>query len=228
MLVAQSRFVGAIDAISRRRSIRAFHSKEVSDEIVSDILRQASRAPSGQNMQPWHVHFVTGETRDRLCGEVMHAADLNQRSDEYTYFPDRIEEPYLSRRRKVGFDLFALYGIERGDMVGRKKALLRNFSLFGAPVALFFTMRRDWGYGAWLDIGMFMMNVMTAARAYGLETCPQQAWCEYGAAVRRVLDVPLDHVIISGMALGYADDEARANLLVTERAEPALFTTRYR
>lgn len=220
--------VSAYEAVTGRQSVRAFLPTSVADSAIDEILAAAARAPSGQNMQPWHVHVVSGDMRDRLCTEVAAAASAGERSDEYPYFPAEIREPYRSRRRKVGFDLFAIYGIGRDDLEGRTRALLRNFSFFGAPVGLFFTMERDWGYGAWIDIGNFMTNVMTLAPAFGLATCPQQAWAEYGAAVRRVLPVPAEHVIVSGMALGYADPAAVVNELVTERVGIDEFVVRHR
>ena len=216
------------DAVAGRRSIRRFLPTPVPEEIVMGILGIASRAPSGQNMQPWFVHYVTGATRDRLSARVTEAFARNERSIEYDYFPQNpIREPYLSRRRKVGYDLYAIYGIERDDLEGRKRAVLRNFEFFGAPIGLFFTMERDWGIGAWIDCSMFMMNVMNIARTYGLETCAQQAWCEYSDAVRSVLEVPRNHVIISGMAVGFADHAAKENRLITERVPPEAFVTRY-
>jgi nitroreductase len=216
------------DAVSGRRSIRQFKPTPVDESLVLDILKAASRAPSGQNMQPWLVHYVTGEARDRLCDEVTKAASAGERSDDYAYFPKELREPYIARRRKVGFDLFAIYGIARDDYEGRKHALLRNFQFFDAPVGLFFTMERDWGLGAWIDIGNYMTNVMVLARGAGLETCPQQAWAEYAAPVRRVLNIPDHHVIVSGMALGFADYDAPVNALVTERALVDEFVTRHR
>jgi nitroreductase len=171
---------------------------------------------------------VTGETRDRLCDAVTKAASAGERSDDYAYFPKELHEPYITRRRKVGFDLFEIYGIARDDYEGRKHALLRNFQFFDAPVGLFFTMERDWGLGAWIDIGNYMTNVMTLARGAGLETCPQQAWAEYAAPVRQILGVPDNHVLVSGMALGYADYDAPVNALVTERAATGEFVTRHR
>ena len=219
--------VTAFDAVAGRRSIRRFLPDPVSEAVVDRILATASRAPSGQNMQPWLVQVVTGDTRARLCSVVADAVRAGERSDEYEYFPAEIREPYRARRRKIGFDLFALYGVGRDDHVGRQEALLRNFDFFGAPVGLFFTMERDWGYGAWIDMGNFMTNVMTLAPAFGLATCPQQAWAEYGAAVRRVLPVPDNHVIVSGMALGVPDHEAPINGLVTERVAISEFVRHY-
>jgi nitroreductase len=217
-----------VQAVTGRRSIRRFLPNPVSEECVAAILQAASRAPSGTNIQPWLVHVVTGEARDRLSRDALEAAEAEQTSLEYAYQPEVWKEPYLSRRRKIGFDLHAIYGIERGDMAARKASMLQNFSFFGAPVGLFITMERDMALGAWLDCGMFMQNIMTVARGYGLETCPQQAWCDFGAVVHRALDIPDEHIILSGMALGYADHTAPVNTLSSDRIGVAEFTTWHR
>lgn len=137
-------------------------------------------------------------------------------------------EPYLSRRRKVGYDLYSKYGIDRRDYPARRAAMLRNFEFFGAPVGLFFTMDRRMTAGSWLDYGMFIQNVMLAAQLKGIATCAQQAWCDVGAVVRKELDIPADHILLSGMAMGIADPSAMENELVTERAAAAEFTTWHR
>jgi nitroreductase len=186
--------------------------------VVKIILAEASRAPSGTNFQPWRVDIVTGDARRHLSAAALSAAEANELSREYPYVPVTMKEPYISRRRKVGFDLYALYGIDRHDMPARKAAMLRNFDFFGAPVGLFFSMDREMAQGAWLDCGMFMQNVMILARAHGLETCAQQAWCDVGAIVRARMNIPEDHIVLSGMALGYIDNSAPENRLATERA----------
>lgn len=217
--------LSAIDAVTGRKSVRAFLSTPVADDVVRAILAGASRAASGTNIQPWLVHVVTGEAQQRLSRAVLAAAEADETSLEYPYLPEAMADPYLSRRRKVGFDLYALYGVERQDMAGRKAAMLRNFTFFGAPVGLFFTMERANALGAWLDCGMFMQNVMVLARAHGLETCPQQAWCDFGGVVHRELVMPENHIVLSGMALGVPDWSATVNTLVTERAPVDAFTT---
>lgn len=217
-----------VEAVSGRRSIRRFLPDPVDEGVVTEILRAASRAPSGTNIQPWLVHVVTGETRERLSRAVLSAAEADEISLEYAYLPEIMKEPYRSRRRKIGFDLYEKYGVERHDMAGRKAAMLRNFSFFGAPIGLFFTMDREMALGAWLDCGMFMQNVMVLARAYGLETCPQQAWCDFGAVVHRELGVSDDHIILSGMALGRAASGALVNTLTSERVPPEDFATWHR
>jgi nitroreductase len=205
------------EAIGGRRSVRRFLPKPVAMETVRAILAVSARAPSGTNSQPWFVHVVTGAARQRVSETVIAAARAGERVEEYEYAPNPWFEPYIARRRKVGFDLYALYGIARNDMPARFEAVLRNFTFFGAPVGLFFTMDRRLLYGSWLDCGMYMQNVMTAARASGLETCAQAAWCSYGPAVRRALPIDPGHVILSGMALGYEDKQAIENTLKTER-----------
>jgi nitroreductase len=215
----------AIDAVTGRRSIRRFRPTPVPEAAVRSILAAASRAASGTNIQPWLVHVVSGAAKNRLSAAVLAAAQAGDLSLEYRYLPGTMKEPYLSRRRKIGFDLYEKYGIDRSDLPGRKAAMLRNYHFFGAPVGLFFTMERDMALGAWLDCGMFMQNVMIVARAHGLETCPQQAWCDFGAVVHRELSIPRQHILLSGMALGHEDEEAVENTLVSTRVDVDEFTT---
>jgi nitroreductase len=222
---APSSGVTAIDAVTGRRSVRAFLPTPVSDETIRAILAGASRAASGTNIQPWLIYVVRGEARERLSQAAITAMEAGDTALEYAYLPEVMKEPYLSRRRKIGYDLFSKYGIARDDYPARKAAMLRNYSFFGAPVGLFFTLERDNALGAWLDCGMFMQNVMVLARAYGLETCPQQAWCDIGPVVHRMLDIPEGHVVLSGMALGYEDTGATVNSLVSERVPVDEFTT---
>jgi nitroreductase len=214
-----------VAAIEGRRSIRRFLPDAVDPGTIRTILKTASRAASGTNIQPWFVHVVSGAARDRLSRAARAAAEAGELSLEYEYLPAKMPEPYLSRRRAVGYALYSLYGIDRYDMAARAEAALRNYDFFGAPVGLFFTLERDLPLGAWLDCGMFMQNVMLAARAHGLETCPQQAWCNHGAVVHRELSIPDSHILLSGMAIGYADWQAPENSLVSERADVDEFTS---
>ena len=202
--------------VSERSSKRNFLPDAVDIDVVKDIIRDASRAPSGTNTQPWKVTCVTGETKEKLTTAVLDAAETGHAKLEYKYMPAQLKEPYISRKRAVGYALYELYGIKRDDYPARKAAGLRNFNFFGAPVGLFFRMDRELLYGSWLDVGMFMQNIMILARGKGLETCPQQAWCEFGPIVHKALNIPDDEIIISGMSMGYAA-KAPENTLVSER-----------
>lgn len=213
------------EAILGRKSIRSFLNESVDLQLVEKILNESTRAPSGMNMQPWKVHLVTGDTKAHLTKVAREAAGAEKFSLEYEYVPNPLRDPYKSRRKKVGFDLYEKYGIARDDLEARKEAMLQNYDFFGAPVGLFFVLEGVMAQGSWIDMGMYMQNVMLLARGYGLETCPQQAWCDIGAVVHDVLDIPADDILISGMALGYANPDAAANSLITERAKAAEFVT---
>ena len=222
--------VSAVDTVMRgRHSARAFLPQAVSPVLVDEILTVAARAPSGTNIQPWRVHVVTGTTRQQLVEKVCAAYDAGDRSHqaEYAYYPTEFFEPYLGRRRKVGWDLYSLLNIQKGDGVGMKAQHRKNFELFGAPVGLMFTIDRRMGQGSWFDYGMFVQSVMLAARARGLDTCPQAAWIDYHRIIADVLSFGDQEQLVCGMALGYADRGAVENSLITERAALAEFVLKH-
>lgn len=216
----------AVDAaIESRRSLRAFTRQPVPRDVVARMLAVAARAPSGTNMQPWHVHVLTGAARDALVAAVCAAYDRepDAHAFEYDYYPQEFFEPYLGRRRKVGLDLYGLLGIGRGDKEAMRRQHRRNFEFFGAPVGMIFTIDRRLGKGSWFDYGMFLQNLMVAARARGLDTCPQAAWAQYHRVIARELQLPPEQMVVCGLALGYADGSDPANALTTERAPVSEF-----
>lgn len=208
------------EALLSRRSLRAFRPDPVPRETIEEILALASRAPSGTNVQPWKVHVVAGAVRDRLV-EEMHAGFLEHGEEGwkrgYDYYPTRWREPYLSRRRKLGWDLYGLLGIAKGEREKTKLQHARNFKFFDAPVGLIFVIDDDLETGSWLDYGMFLQSVMLAARAFGLDTCPQAAIASAHEVLRRHLPIADNEVVVCGMSLGYARGDAVENGLVTER-----------
>jgi len=209
-----------IDAIHSRQSIRAFLPDTVSKKLVVDILSSATRAPSGTNMQPWKTRVFTGKSLTTLCSVVCDAFDEQPKGYpcEEPYYPATWFEPYKSRRRKVGLDLYGLLNIVKSDTDGMHVQHRRNFKFFDAPVGMLFTIHRDLATGSWLDYGMYLQNIMLAARAHGLHTCPQAAWADFHPIIREHLALPENEVIVCGMALGYADWDAVENQLETERA----------
>jgi nitroreductase len=215
-------------AITSRRSVRAFLPTPVPREVVEQILAVAARAPSGTNTQPWQVHVLTGAARDALCDEVQAAFDdpaqAAQHTEEYAYYPSQWVSPYVDRRRKVGWDLYGLLGIGKSDKARMHAQHARNYRFFDAPVGLMFTIGRVLQQGSWLDYGMFLQGVMVAARARGLDTCPQAAWTPFHRIVARHLALPPEQMLVCGMALGWADPDAPENRLVTEREPVAGFT----
>lgn len=215
------------DAIRSRRSVRAFRPDPVDRALVERLLELAARAPSGTNMQPWRAYVVTGAARDRLCDALVaaHADPAADHASEYAYYPERFFEPYLARRRKVGLDLYGLVGIAKGDLARMHEQHARNFRFFGAPVGLVFTIDRRLAIGSWLDYGGFLQTFMIAARAHGLDTCPQAAFAPYHRVLRERLPIGDGEVVVCGMALGHADEGAPENRLATEREPVAAFAT---
>ncbi len=218
----------AVDAaITSRRSIRAFLPTPVPRALVEDILRVASRAPSGTNIQPWQVHVLTGAAKQRLSARILaiygDPAERAKHEHEYEYYPKEWASPYLDRRRKVGWDLYGLLGIEKTDKARMHEQHGRNYRFFDAPVGLIFSIDRIMQVGSWLDYGMFLQSVMVAARARGLHTCPQAAFTQFHRVIAEELAFRPDQMLVCGMALGYADPEAVENRLETERAPVSEF-----
>jgi nitroreductase len=213
----------AVDAaITSRRSMRAFLPTPVPRGMVEDILRVASRAPSGTNTQPWQVHVLTGVAKQRLSERISaiyeNPAELESHREEYDYYPKEWASPYLDRRRKVGWDLYGLLGLDKTDKVGMHRQHGRNYHFFGAPVGLLFSIDRSLQLGSWLDYGMFLQSIMVAARARGLHTCPQAAFTRFHRVIAEELAFRPEQMLVCGMALGFADPQAVENSLVTERA----------
>ena len=226
---AQTPARSVTDAVLTRHSLRAFTDQSVDQELLEQILSNASRAPSGTNMQPWRVHLLFGNMLDEVSRSVLDAYDSDQPYDaEEPYYPDKFFEPFLGRRRKVGWDLYTLLGIEKGDKEKMKAQHRRNFEFFSAPAGAIFTIHRDLNTGSWLDYGMFLQNVMLLAREAGLHTCPQAAFCGYHKYIRAALPLQSEEVVVCGMSIGYADFDAVENSLTTERAPLSDFTTVYR
>ncbi len=215
------------EAIESRRSVRGFTAEPVPRETIEHILRVAARAPSGTNMQPWHVFVVTGEKKAAITRDVlaMHNGPRELQEPEYLYYPKVFFEPYKSRRRKIGWDMYSLLGIERGEHEKMHAQAGENFRFFGAPVGLFFFVEKALELGSWLDCAMFIQNVMLSARGQGLHTCSQAAWPPFHKAVKRQLDLDDHMVLLCGMAIGHEDQGAPVNRLRTEREPVEAFAT---
>ena len=219
-------------AIESRFSARAFLPRPVPRETIERILEVASRAPSGTNCQPWKVYVLQGEPRDSLVAKVCAAHDAIyanpalavEYEEEYDYYPTKWVSPYIDRRRENGWSLYGLLGIAKGEKDKMHAQHQRNFRFFDAPVGLMFTMDRVLGRGSLMDYGMFLENIMVAARARGLHTCPQAAWNGFAKIILPHLGAGEQEMLVCGMSLGYADLAAPVNAFHTPRENAADFT----
>lgn len=216
-------------AICSRRSIRAFLPTPVAAADIAALLEVAARAPSGTNTQPWKVYVLTGARLGSLSDRLVAAYDdPDERAthvEEYAYYPVEWRSPFIERRRKVGWDLYALLGIAKTDKERMHAQHRRNYRFFGAPVGLMFTIDRVMRQGSWLDFGMFLQTVMVAARGHGLDTCPQAAFTQFHRIITDELGFPANEQLVCGMSLGVADRQAIENTLVTEREPVPSFAT---
>jgi nitroreductase len=215
-------------AIETRMSCRAFLPKLVPSALVQQILETAKRAPSGGNLQPWHVHVLTGASLNAFLELVRTGlkTDPKGQGTEYDIYPKQLPEPYYARRFKCGEDVYAVAAkIPREDRTARMQQFAYNYEFFGAPVGLFFAIDRCMGLGQWADLGMFMQNIMLLAREQGLNTCAQESWALWHKTVAEYLKMPAELMLFCGMALGYGDESAPINAARTERAPLAQFAT---
>jgi len=219
-------------AIEGRQSIRAYTAEPVARGLIEEILAVASRAPSGANIQPWKVYVLQGRCKDALVEKVCTAHDALRADpalaaeyvEAFDYYPRQWISPFIDRRRENGWGLYGLLGIERGNKDGMHAQHQRNFRFFDAPVGLIFTVNTILGTGSLMDYGGFLQSVMVAARARGLDTCPQAAWNSYGKIILPHVGANDDEMVVCGMALGYADESALVNTFRTPRVSAGDFT----
>jgi nitroreductase len=192
----------------------------VPGDVIRRVLTQALRAPSGGNLQPWHLHVVAGEAMEGLKATMRERVQQapSGEGSEYDIYPKELVSPYRDRRFAVGEAMYARLGIPREDKAARRQWFARNYQFFGAPMALFCSVDRRMGPPQWSDLGMLLQNVMLLLRAEGLDSCPQECWAIYPQTIGALLKLPPERMLFTGMAIGYANRDAAIDALVTERA----------
>ncbi|HEY0722030.1 MAG TPA: nitroreductase [Gammaproteobacteria bacterium] len=217
-----------LDAMRSRHSTRAFLDKAVDHATLTAILDAARWAPSGVNTQPWQVAVVQGATKQRLTDAILAARHSGAaEAPDYHYYPSDWFEPYKERRKRSGLALYQALNIGRDDAEQRKEQWENNYRFFGAPVGILFFVDQRMNQGSWLDLGMFVQNVMLAARAYGLESCPQASLADYPAIIRRTLQIEEQWLVACALSLGYEDKQHPVNQYRTEREPVDAFTHWY-
>lgn len=217
------------DAVSQRTSIRQFTNDPVDDALVRELLTLAARSPSGGNTQPWHVYVLTGDAKKSLTEAVFERMDNGEMGDEpefHIYPKADASADYMRRRRKLGYEMYSLMGIERDDVAGRINAMKSNFDFFGAPVGIIVTVDRIAGKNGWGHVGMFMQTLCLLASERGLSTCLQEAWSQFNASVYDKVGIDKEKEMVwAGIALGHADTAAKVNELRSDREPLDKFAT---
>ncbi len=215
------------DAVASRRSVRGFLDTPVDPAIIRRVVEMAARAPSGGNLQPWHIDVIAGAPLADLKAIMQQRIrDLpTGEPTEYDIYPKLLPEPYKAYRFQVGEELYRALGIPREDKFARLMWFARNFAFFGAPVALFCSVNRSMGPPQWSDLGMYLQSLMLLLREAGLDSCPQECWAIYPATIRDFIGIPDDRILFTGMAIGYKDDADLANAARPTRAPLADFAS---
>lgn len=207
--------MNVVDAVYKRKSIRKFRPAPVSNDELRALLNDASRAPSGGNVQPWRIYVINGESMPRM--KEFLAAQPPLDTPEYEIYPAGLTEPYRTNRFNIGEQMYATIGIAREDKDGRRRQFAANNDFFDAPAALFCYVDRQMGLPQWSDLGMFLQTFMLLAVERGLATCAQEYWSVRHKAVTAFVNAPENEMLFCGMSIGYADDSAPINTLVSER-----------
>ena len=203
------------EIIAGRFACRDFSDDLVPRRTVEQILRVARFAPSGANIQPWHVYVLAGPAKDRVSAALLEAHETcrNEHVSEYKYYATDLPEPYLNRRQEFGRRFYGSLGIPQTDLEARSRQTAKNYAFFGAPVGLIVTIDRRLEVGSWLDLGMFVQNVMLAAAARGLQSCPQETFAKYHRILRLLLSIPAEEMVVCGISIGRAKIEAKERLM---------------
>ena len=202
-------------AVKSRSSIRQFLKKPVSSSLIKKLLYQASRSPSGGNLQPWKIFVINNSSMKDflLFQEKWSEPEL----PPYEIYPPKLKEPYRTSRFELGEQMYELLGIPRENKTARIEQVMKNFQFFGAPCAFFCFVDRQMGPPQWSDLGMFLQTFMLLAKEAGLDTCAQEAWSMKHDSVSAFINADVDDMLFCGMSIGHRDDKALINSLQSER-----------
>ncbi len=200
------------EALTSRYSVRGYLPDQVPDELIREVFDLARLAQSGTNSQPWHIAVVSGEPLDelrRLLCERFDSGDQGRR--DFPRPADPLPDELMDRRRACGYSYYATMGVERADREGRARIARKNYEMFGAPHAAFFSMPRVLGLSSAVDMGILLQTVTLLMVERGIGSIAQGALAQYPDTVREVADIPETNGIMYGMSFGYIDTEAHIN-----------------
>lgn len=208
-----------MDAIKKRKSIRAYTADPVSKETVQQLLEAAMMAPSGSNTQPWKFYVVGGEKKAELDEVLLNClaegrTTTNELQTERAGGDKAVQEQLTSRRSTLAQGIMET--LTKNDLPLEIFAK-GSFRYFGAPVAIFVTMDQSQGENTFVSIGAAVENLMLAAVEKGLGTCWIGMALMYSKEIKEFLTIPDTERIVTSLALGYPDEDAPLNLFKSAR-----------
>lgn len=215
-----------LEAITARKSIRAFRPDPVPQSVLRALLEAAIRAPSSMNTQPWEFFVVGGEPLARIKSENLArlaAGEAPRPEHAVTGWPR--ESVFRERQVALARQIFELMEIRRGDTEKRSQWLARGFRFFDAPTAIIVcTDGQLTPDGPLIDIGAVVQTLCLAALAFELGTCIEDQGIAYPEIVRAAAGIPAHKRIVTSVAVGYPDWDFPANRLASARTPVAAVT----
>lgn len=174
--------MNVLDALTFRRSVRTYAPRRPERATIEGVLRNAARAPSAGNAQPWRVHLFANDS----------LADLVNAASE--------AEALLAARLGGGDHR---EGLGSHDPAENRRAGLRFYE---APIGLICSLRRNASEHEWLELGGFVYGVCIAAAEYNLATCVIGDFRLLEDVLAPFIAAPgADQTIAVGIAIGYQD-----------------------
>ena len=208
-----------LSVITARHCKRAFLRRPVPRETLETVLRAAGQAPSSQNTQLWQVAVLSGAARDELSRRLCEDFDSQRPVKlDYRNRPAELAQVYRDRGREADLGFYRAKGIEPVDQAARRARLRENYLFYGAPVEMIFHLPADATHGTFLEMGLFLQNVMLGLVACGLGSCPQGSVAAYPDTIREFLGLGDDRLIVCGLAVGYVEETASINAFSPPRA----------
>lgn len=216
-----------VEAVKHRKSIRNFKPDSIPKDILKEVLKIASRAPSAENSQPWEFTVVTGDVLDDI-----RQANIESLNSGAPLHPDLSSKGWPSgsiyRRRQIDIakQLFQIMEIPREDKEKRSQWMERGFRYFNAPAAIVISADRSLPYPRPLfDMGALTQTICLAALHYGLGTCISNQGVMYPDVLHDLAGIPSSKRIIISIAIGYPDEDFPANKVVSNRDPVDTLTT---
>lgn len=198
------------EVVSTRRSVRGFRPDAVPRDVLEEVFALAQRAPSNCNVQPWQVFVASGDRCRQLSVAMTTCADAGDFGD-----PEDLMDTFEGAHRKLqvecAAEMYGHMGVARDDMPARVRAARRNFELFDAPHVAIVCMRKRYGLGVALDVGMYVQTLMLALWSRGIGSCAQASLRQYPTLIRKQLGIDSDLRVMCGLSLGYEDATVPAN-----------------
>jgi len=204
--------------VRTRRSVRGFLDKRVPDEVLDDVFETARWAPSGTNVQPWHICVASGD----VCEEIRQgfleraankvAVKIDHPSDQ------RLGDPWRARKRGCAKVLYDSMDVDWDDKEGRGRVAARNYEFFDAPHVAFLCMHEGFGMQSAADVGMYAQTLMLALTTHGVASCAQGTLRNYPDLVREKFGLEPEIKVLFGISFGYEDTNVPANAARTQRA----------